>query len=136
MRFNVVTPIKGDQLADEIRLATGIDVIDRYSFYPLDNEIEIKGEDIKENAIAIQTICDNHVPDSLYFPSDVVRKHKTDVKQQVLDLLGGKTPAEIYTWEQGNIDDITDLAQAKQFLRSRIPLIEAVIAWALGYQDE
>jgi hypothetical protein len=63
-------------------------------------------------------------------------EHKKNVRQQVLDLLGGKTPGEILTWEQANIDEITSLAEAKAFLRSRIPIIEAVIAWALGYQDE
>jgi hypothetical protein len=135
MRFDLPEEFRGNQLADEIRIATGIDVADRYGYYHLDHQIEIVGEDIEENALMIQIVIDAHVPDPFYFPSDFVNKHKSDVREQVLALLGGKTPGEILTWEQENIDAITDLAEAKAFLRSRIPIIEAVIAWALGYQD-
>ena len=71
MEFTLPNPneIHGHQLADEILQATGIDVINRYSFIPPDR-VKITGEDIEESAAAIQAVIDAHVPDPLYFPED------------------------------------------------------------------
>lgn len=63
---------------------------------------------------------------------DEEQTNKRQVINAIKSLLENKTPAEIYTMEQANIDNISSLAEAKAFLRSRIPLIEALLAWTIG----
>ncbi len=45
--------------------------------------------------------------------------------------LKGKTPQEIFTLVQGQIDGITSLAEAKAFLRQTVPLLTAAMAWCV-----
>jgi hypothetical protein len=136
MRFNLPNGIKGHQLADEILMATSIDVFDRYAYFPLDNQVEINGADIEAQAVLIQSTIDAHVPDPLYFPSDRKREHiQAIIDHFNLHSLKGKTPAEIFTMMQNAMDSWTSLADARSDLREWLPLMAAAISWIVLDQD-
>lgn len=101
-----ITPdqIRGDQLADEILQATGIDVLDRYTFYPPD-EVRIAGDDVAAAEAEIQAVIDAHVPDPLYFPEDVGRARQEQAEQEIRDIPGWATwtLAEMLDWFDANI---------------------------------
>ena len=122
--------VKGHQLADEIRIATGIDVVDRYARIGDTLDFVINGEDIEANATAIQAVIDAHVPNPLYFPEDVKQANINDVLDRLnMSALADMTPAEIYTAMQNIIDGWGKLADAKADLAEWLPLMAAVIFW-------
>jgi hypothetical protein len=136
MRFNLPGSIKGHQLADEVRIATGIDVVERYSYYAVDNQVEINGADIEAQAALIQSTIDAHVPDPLYFSEDRRQAHiQTIIDNFNLHSLKGKTPAQIYTMMQNAMDSWTSLADARSDLREWLPLMAAAISWIVIHQD-
>lgn len=118
-------------MIDEIFQATGIDFSDRYTFRP-PGEVDIFNIDASLIA-QIQTIIDNHVPDTLYFQRDINREtvssSKTDFKNLPNwatwtgpeaadfvhnDVLSGMDKTQVDAYIDANI---TDLASAKDVLK-------------------
>jgi hypothetical protein len=59
--------------------------------------------------------------------------HKGDVKTRLLNsALASKSPDEIYTLMQGQIDGWASLAEAKADLRVWLPLMAAAIVWLVN----
>ena len=128
--------IKGHQLADEIFQTTGIDVVDRYSYYSPDDDypfghIVINGIDIDQNVTAIQAVIDAHVPDPLYFEEDIERANRVSAKEEITTSgVAGKTPEEIREyltaqmteggWTQIPVDVRQDLGKWLIMLASNI----------------
>lgn len=128
--FIITPPICGHQLADEVFQATGINVTDRYSYYPDEQIVRIMGADVEAQSAAIQAVIDAHVPNPLYFPEDVARFNMQDVINRLnLNALAGKTPVEIYQIVQARIDGWGNLAQAKVDMRDYFPLLFAAVFW-------
>ncbi len=121
-----ITPntIRGDQLADEIFQATGIDVLYRYTFYPPD-QVHIVGDDVAEAQTQIQTVIDSHTPDPLYFPEDLERIRQEQAEQNVSDIPGWATwtEAEALAWFDANV---TDTATAIQVERALVRIVLAM----------
>ena len=66
-----------------------------------------------------------------------VATHKADVKARYLvHALKNKTPTQIYTYIEGQIDGWNSLADAKTDLHAWLPLIGAAIAWAVMEADD
>jgi len=65
--FTFTPPIQGDQLADEIRIATGVDLIDHYGVVG-NNQVLVPDEMVDGLEVQIQGIIDAHTPDPFYFP--------------------------------------------------------------------
>ena len=123
--------VKGHQLADEIRIATGIDVVNRYSRIGETLDFVINGEDIEANATAIQAVIDSHVPDQLYFAEDIERANRVSAKEEITTSgVAGKTPEEIREyltaqmteggWTQIPVDVRQDLGKWLIMLASNI----------------
>ena len=104
MEFTLLNPneIYGDQLVDEIKLATGIDVSNRYSFIP-PTTVVIVGADIDVVAVEIQAVIDSHAPDLLYFPED--RQKAEDAILESTARTGWKDLGNWSTWQPQQAQD-------------------------------
>jgi predicted RNase H-like HicB family nuclease len=121
-----ITPnqIRGDQLADEILQATGIDILGRYSFYP-PSEVHISGGDVAEARDEIQAVIDAHVPDPLYFPEDVERERRQQADVDIAAIPGWATwtAQEAQDWIDANV---TSLASARTALKAMARMLVAL----------
>jgi hypothetical protein len=78
----------------------------------------------------IQTLVDNHVPSSIYFPNELREENIKDVLQRLtINALNGLSPTEQYNLIQNRIDNWSSLADAKEDLREWIPLVISAIYW-------
>lgn len=68
---------------------------------------------------------------------DPVRVSQADIRTRWgTSSVHGKTPAQIYTLMQGQIDGWTSLAQAKADLRVWLPLLAAAVGWLVLPDDQ
>ena len=85
-------------------------------------------------------IAEAHNPNDLSTDeqaAQTVAAHKADVKARYLvHALKNKTPTQIYTYIEGQIDGWTSLADAQTDLHAWLPLIGAAIAWAVMEDDD
>lgn len=74
--------VRGDQLADEIQQATGLDVAERYA-YAAPRTINIVGDDVPPLADAIQAVVTAHVPQTDYWPAE---RQRSQARGKVVQL--------------------------------------------------
>jgi hypothetical protein len=114
-----ITPntVRGDQLADEILQATGIDVLNRYSFRAPD-EVHIVGDDVADEAEAIQAVVNAHVPNPLYFPEDVERARQEQADETAASIPNWATwtEAQALAWFDANVTDAETAIQVERAL--------------------
>jgi len=99
--------IRGDQLVDEILQATGIDLTDRYAFYPPD-EVRVPDELVAGHEAEIQAVIDAHVPDPLYFPEDLERQvqRQAEADAAAIPEWAMWTEEQALEWFNTNIADL------------------------------
>jgi len=126
----VISPntIRGDQLADEILQAIGIDVLERYAFYPPD-KVKIAGDDVAAAQAAIQAVIDAHIPDRLYFPEDRERERAAAAEATVANIPGWATwtLAEVQDWYDTNIGTPIDNAPATVTSQNAVAVLQGVV---------
>jgi hypothetical protein len=131
--FTLPGDVRGDQLADEVGAATGLDVArltDDVSFRPPDAElsqpvVELPRDPYEAHAAAIEAVIAAHVPDPLYFPADVERARQEEADDHAADIPGWATwtEAEATAWIDANV---IDLASAKTALTAMARLLVAL----------
>ena len=125
-----ITPnnIYGEQLADEIEQATGIDVLKRYGFYPPDH-VQIPGDDVAAARAAIQVVIDAHEPDQLYFPADVERARAAAAETTVANIPGWATWTEeqALAWYETNIGEPIDNAPEVVTSQNAVAILQGVV---------
>ena len=105
--------IRGDQLVDEIARATGIDLTDKYGFYP-PNKVQVPDALVAGREAEIQAIVDVHEPDPLYFPADVQSSKLAGIEQdaevKLVAIPGWSTwtEQEALDWYTANVTDLID----------------------------
>ena len=111
MKFSLsgINNIHGKQLAYEILQATGIDVIERYIFYP-PNIVEINGLDIEQYSDSIQSIISEHIPDPLYFEEDRQR-----IEDNLLQESGKANFRNLPNWASWTPDEGKDFIHESVF---------------------
>ncbi len=125
--FTLPGEVRGDQLADEVGAATGLDVArltDDVSFRPPD-AVELPRDPYEAHAAAIEAAITAHVPDPLYFPADVERARQEAATTQAGDIPGWATwtESEATAWIDANV---IDLASAKTALTAMARLLVAL----------
>ena len=101
--------IRGNQLVDEILQATGIDLTDKYTFYPPD-KVRVPDALVVGHEAEIQAIVDVHEPDPLYFPADLARQIEqgAEGKAAAIQSWSTWTEQEALDWYTANITDLID----------------------------
>lgn len=104
MRFKLAEPgkIRGDQLVDELKQATGLDLSERAAMYPDEPEtVAIQVDDLDlETVIKIRDTVLVHTPSATYFPQEqesvatwaIIRTHALSAVGVALKDL---TPAQV-----------------------------------------
>jgi len=120
--------IRGDQLVDEITQSTGIDVLDRYTFYP-PNEVRITGDDVAAAQAAIQVVIDAHEPDPLYFPEDVEHARAEAAEATVAGIPGWATWTEeqALQWYETNIGEPIDNAPETITSQNAVVVLQGIV---------
>jgi hypothetical protein len=152
MRFRLVAAglVRGDQLVDEIKQATGLDLAGRYRFLPPDAVVIDRDDavlDAEADVLAakdqIAAIVAAHVPDPLYFPEDRERAVVAEIDAKATEAralwdgyeaLRDKTPAEIEALVRARINGWSTLTAAKADLAEWLPRMAALLAWAVRRQ--
>jgi hypothetical protein len=105
-QFMLLEPnqVRGDQLIDEIRKATGIDLTNFYTFHP-PSTLELLDALVEGREVEIQAIVDAHVPDPLYFYADVVlnREDQAEISAAAIPGWATWTHDEAAQWYQENV---------------------------------
>jgi hypothetical protein len=114
--FSLPGEVRGDQLADEVGAATGLDVArlaDDVSFRPPD-AVELPRDPYEAYAAAIEATIAAHVPDPLYFPADVERARQDAADDHAADIPGWATwtESETIAWIDANVIDLTSAKTA------------------------
>lgn len=92
MRFPIdPARLRGDQLADEIQRATGLDVRERYTLV-LPDQLEINGADVEAQADAIRAVYAAHQPQAAYFPEE---RQQAGVRTRVRSLAGSAVGVQV-----------------------------------------
>jgi len=119
---------RGHQLADEIKKATGLDVVNRYVFYPSD-QFRISGDDIATAQAAIQAVIDAHEPDPLYFPEDRQRALAAAAETTVTNIPGWGTWTleEVQDWYDTNIGTPIDNSPATVTSQNAVAVLQGVV---------
>ena len=99
--------IRGDQLVDEILQSTGIDLTDKYVFYP-PNKVQVPDALVAGREAEIQAIVDVHEPDPLYFPADLARQIEqgAEGKAAAIQSWSTWTEQEALDWFTENVTDL------------------------------
>jgi hypothetical protein len=116
--------IKGSQLIDEILKATGIDLTDKYAFYPPDT-VQVHDSFVAGHEAEIQAIVEAHEPDPLYFHADRERAVENNALTQASNIPGWTSWTEEQTTDWID-DNVVDLASAKTALRAMARMMIAL----------
>ena len=101
--------IRSDQLVDEILQATGINLIDKYCFYP-PNKVQVSDIAVAGHEVEIQAIVDVHEPNNLYFPKDYIAAREAESEDKASAIPGWSTWTEeqALAWYTTNVIDLID----------------------------
>jgi len=123
MRFTI-TEIHGDQLAQEVFDALGLDISSSYAFIPPDT-LEIIGFD--EYTVDIGAIVAAHVPDlaTTDLGQQIIKQREAVLAYNVLPF-ASMTPDEAAAWANAGV---TDLVSAREIISQLASAVVGLSPW-------